>query len=51
MSCNFSKCFFSKKRAEAFADLLRENGAEKVELWSGLDAFKQTQYIVRWNNK
>jgi len=46
---NFSKVFFNKAKAEAFADQLKKSGAEDVVIWAGRDAFNQTQYIVRWN--
>lgn len=46
---NFSKTFFSQKRAEAFAEQLKANGAEDIQIWSGKDAFGQTQHTVRWN--
>ena len=40
---NNAKTFFSRDRAEAFAS--QHKGAE---IWSGLDAFKQRIYTVRW---
>lgn len=46
---NYTKSFFSKKRAEEFAKQLEKQGAEDIAIWSGRDAFDQTQYTVKWN--
>jgi len=46
---NHSKTFFSRTRAERFASMLREQGCEDIQIWSGKDAFGQTQHTVRWN--
>ena len=43
-----SKTFFSKKRAEEFADELVAQGFEKVEIWGWMDAFNQHSYTVKW---
>ena len=47
---NFSKTFFNQNRAEAFAEYLRTQRCEDIQIWSGRDAFGQTQYTVKWNN-
>lgn len=46
---NYSKTFLNEKRAEAFAENLKGQGAEDVQIWSGRDAFGQTEYVVKWN--
>lgn len=45
---NYSKTFFGEKRANAFAEELKKNGAEVV-ISAAKDAFGQTQYRVEWN--
>lgn len=45
----YSRSFFSIKKAEAFAAILKKQNADGVVIWSGLDAFNQTVYVVRWN--
>lgn len=40
---NFSKVFFSEKRANAFSE--KVNG----QVWVGMDAFGQTIYTVKYN--
>lgn len=45
----YSRSFFSGKKAEAFAAILKKQNAVDVVIWSGLDAFSQTVYTVRWN--
>lgn len=42
------KSFFGKKRAEAFAENMKANGAENVEVWTDTDGFGQRIYIVKW---
>lgn len=46
---NYSKTFLNEKRAQAFAEYLNTQGAEDVSIWSGRDAFGQTEYVVKWN--
>jgi hypothetical protein len=36
---NHSRSFISEKRAKAFADDLKKQGAKDVEIWSGKDGF------------
>lgn len=43
-----TKTFFSKSRAERFAEDLRRMGAEMVQVWAGKDGFNQTIYTVKW---
>ena len=43
-----TRTFFSKKRAEEFANSMRNQGFESVQIWTGRDGFGQTQYIVKW---
>ena len=45
----YSKNFFTKNRAKEFMEALKNNGAENVELWEGLDGFRQPQYTVKWD--
>lgn len=42
-----TRTFFSKKRAEAFVEELKNQGIE-AEVWSYKDGFGQTAYSVRW---
>ena len=49
MTYNYTKTFFSKTRATAFADQIKKNGAEDVTVWNGTDAFGQINYTVKWN--
>lgn len=42
-----TRTFFSEKRAEAFAEDLRNQGIN-AEIWSYKDGFGQTIYSVRW---
>ena len=46
---NHSKNFFSEKRANAYKEMLKNNGIKKVQITSGNDAFGQIQYRVEWN--
>lgn len=46
---NFCKTFYAQERATAFAEYLNTQGAEDVGIWSGRDAFNQTEYTVKWN--
>lgn len=46
---NYSRTFFSKARAERFAEQLKASGAEDIQIWNGTDGFGQTQYTVKWN--
>ena len=43
-----TRTYFSKKRAEAFAETLRQQGFEKVEIWNGRDGFGQAIFTVKW---
>lgn len=43
-----TKTFFSKNRAEAFAESLKAQGFESVTVWVDRDGFGQTNYIVKW---
>ena len=43
-----ARTFFSRKRAEAFAEQLRKNGEERILITAARDAFGQTQYRVEW---
>ena len=49
MSQNFSKSFFYESKASQFAEYLKSQGAEDIEIWGGRDAFGQPSYSVRWN--
>ena len=42
-----TKTFFSRQGAEKFAKLLASAGYES-KIWIGTDGFKQTVYIVKW---
>ena len=42
------RTFFSKKRAEQFAEDLRNQGFEKVMIWNDRDGFGQAIYTVMW---
>ena len=42
------RTFFSKKKAEKFAEALKTQGFEHVEIWTGKDGFKQTVFSVKW---
>ena len=46
---NYGRTFFNEKKAQAFAEAIRETGAEDITIWSGLDAFGQRQHTVKWN--
>jgi hypothetical protein len=46
---NYTKSFFSKKRAVEFAEHLEMVGAEDIQITAALDAFGKTQYRVEWN--
>lgn len=48
---NYARTFFSEASAERFALELKMAGAVDVVIWSGRDAFNQTQWTVRWNLK
>ena len=48
---NHSRTFFSRREAEAFAEYLRTQPTEDVQVWIGTDAFRQTTYDVRWNTQ
>lgn len=43
-----TKTFFSKGLAEIFAETMRRQGFETVEIWTGRDGFGQTVYVVKW---
>lgn len=44
-----TKSFWSKKRAEAFAETLRGQDFESVVIWSERDNLNNcTRYIVKW---
>ena len=43
-----TRTFFSRKRAEAFAEQMKEQGFESVTVWTDRDGFGQTNYIVKW---
>ena len=49
MHHRFRESFFNETRAEAFAEYLKTQGAEDIEIWGGRDAFGQDQYTVCWN--
>jgi hypothetical protein len=44
-----SRSFFHKNRAEEFAEFVKHQGYEMVEISAGRDAFNQTLYRVKWN--
>ncbi|MBP5475015.1 MAG: hypothetical protein J6X83_01980 [Methanomicrobium sp.] len=44
-----TRTFFSKARAERFAEDLRSTGAEAVQIWMDTDGFKQRIFIVKWH--
>lgn len=46
---NYSKILLNEKRAKDFAEYLKAQGAEDVQIWRGRDAFGQTEYLVKWN--
>ena len=43
-----TKTFFTKSVAERFAETLRQQGFENVEIWTGRDGFGQEIYTVKW---
>lgn len=43
-----SRTFFSRTKAESFAEILKAQGFESVKIWMDMDGFKQTIYIVKW---
>ena len=43
-----TKTFFSEKRANTFAETLRNQGFETVQVWFDKDGFNQNIYIVKW---
>lgn len=43
-----TRTFFSKARAERFAESMKRSGFETIQIWMDTDAFKQTIYIVKW---
>lgn len=43
-----SRIFFNRSKAEEFAEALRKQNAESVQVWTDRDGFKQTIYIVKW---
>lgn len=45
----YSKSFFSRKRAEYFAEHLELVGIEDICITAAKDGFGQTQYRVQWN--
>ena len=47
----FSRTFFYRSSAEAFAKELEANGAKNIEIWSGKDGFGQTTHTVKWDEK
>lgn len=49
MHHNFRKSFSSKTRAEAFAEYLKTQGAEDIEIWGDRDGFGQERHTVCWN--
>lgn len=46
---NNRKNFFSKKRAENFANELKAQGITEIAISTSRDAFGQNQYSVDWN--
>ena len=50
MTYNYSKTFFSKKRAESFQAELKAQGI-KADIWTGADYLNHgsTLYYVKWN--
>ena len=46
---DYNKTFWSMDRAAAFVDYLRTQGVSDAQIWSGRDAFGQTEYVVKWN--
>lgn len=46
---NHAKTFFGEKKAKAFAEEIKKNGAADITVSSARDAFGQTQYRVEWN--
>ncbi len=49
MTYNYCKTFCTEARARKFADQIKQSGAEDIALWTGRDAFGQTEYTVKWN--
>lgn len=43
-----TRTFFSEARAEAFAQEMRKQGFETVQVWTDTDGFRQRIYIVKW---
>lgn len=43
-----TKTFFTKGLAERFAETMRQQGFETVEIWTVRDCFGQPVYIVKW---
>lgn len=46
---NYSRIFLNEKQAEVFAEYLKAQEAEDVQIWSGRGAFGQTENVVKWN--
>lgn len=46
---NHAKTFFGEKRAKAFAEEIKKNGATDITISVARDGFGQTQYRVAWN--
>lgn len=46
---NHRKTFFYEEKAKAFAEYLKTQGCEDIEIWGGRDAFGQLSYSVHWN--
>lgn len=43
-----SRTFFTQVAAEEFATHMKQVGYERVEIWGGLDGFRQRIYTVKW---
>ena len=46
-----SRTYLDRGKAEAFAEYLRTQHAEDIQIWIGTDAFGQATYDVRWNTQ
>ncbi len=51
MARQHNRTFFSRIKAEAFVEEIKNQGGKAVQITQARDAFKQTQYRVEWNTK
>ena len=47
---DYSKSFWSKKRADDFVEYLKSNGHDEIQIWQERDRMNHcTVHIVKWN--